>query len=89
VRPLKSNQLFKLLRSLRILVVDDNITNRDILCEQLTALGLRAGIAVGVKEAVGVMYGALSRDPYRIAFLAAQPVMDGFEATRIPRARNV
>ena len=74
------------LRDLRVLVVDDNAVNRDILCDQLAALGLRADSAAGGREALDMLYGALGRDPYGIAVLDMQmPGMDGLELARIIR----
>ena len=68
------------LHNQRVLVVDDNASNRDILCDQLAALGLRADSAAGAQEALGAIYGAAKRDPYRIAVLDMQmPGMDGLE----------
>ena len=74
------------LRNLRVLVVDDNAANRDILCDQLAALGMRADSAAGGREALGVLYAAAGRDPYRIGVLDMQmPGMDGVELARLIR----
>ena len=74
------------LRSLRVLVVDDNATNRDILCAQLAALGMRADRAAGGKDALGLLYAAAQHDPYRIAVLDMHmPGMDGLELARLIR----
>jgi PAS domain S-box-containing protein len=76
----------KSLRNLRVLVVDDNATNRDILCGQLAALGMRADSAAGGQEALGALYTAADRDPYRIAVLDMQmPGMDGMELAHLIR----
>jgi len=74
------------LRNLRVLVVDDNAANRDILCDQLTAMGMRADSAAGGQEALGTLYGAAGRDPYRIAVLDMHmPGMDGLELAHLIR----
>jgi PAS domain S-box-containing protein len=74
------------LRNLRILVVDDNAANRDILCDQLKALGMRADSAAGGQEALGALYAAAGRDPYRIAVLDMHmPGMDGLELAHLIR----
>jgi len=74
------------LRNLRALVVDDNAANRDILCGQLAALGMRADSAAGGQEALSALYGAVRRDPYRIAVLDMQmPGMNGLEVARLVR----
>jgi len=74
------------LRNLRVLVADDNATNRDILCNQLIALGMRADSAAGGQEALGMLYGAVGSDPYAIAVLDMQmPEMDGLELAHLIR----
>ncbi|MCP4603045.1 MAG: response regulator, partial [Proteobacteria bacterium] len=72
----------------RILVVDDNATNREILLVQLKAWGARPDEALDgrtglrlLREAVGV------GDPYRVALIDMQmPGMDGEELGRAVRA---
>ena len=73
--------------NLRVMVVDDNAANRDILCNQLTALGMRADSAASGQDALGMLNAAVGRDPYRIAVLDVQmPEMNGLElAHRIRR----
>ena len=75
------------LRDVRLLVVDDNATNRDILCDELRMMGMRADSAAGGAEALDTLYSAASRDPYQIAVLDMHmPAMDGLElAQRIRR----
>jgi signal transduction histidine kinase/DNA-binding response OmpR family regulator len=75
------------LRDVRVLVVDDNATNRDILCDELRMMGIRADSAAGGAEALDTLYSAASRDPYQIAVLDMHmPAMDGLElAQRIRR----
>lgn len=67
---------------LRILVVEDNMTNRTIAIKMLEKLGHAAGTAVNGKEAVDI----LRREHYDLVFMDCQmPLMDGFEATRTIR----
>ncbi|MBL0122377.1 MAG: response regulator [Betaproteobacteria bacterium] len=74
------------LHHLRVLVVDDNATNREILCSQLAGLGLRADSVAGGQEALRALLGAAGRDPYRIAILDMHmPGMDGLELARLIR----
>ena len=74
------------LRDVRLLVVDDNATNRDILCDELRAMGMRADSASGGAEALDILYAAAGRDPYQIAVLDMHmPVMDGLELAQCIR----
>ncbi len=71
---------------LRVLVVDDNHTNRLILSEQLTAWGMRPEVAVDGRSALRQLQDAAAgEDPYVLALLdLCMPGMDGLElATRI------
>jgi PAS domain S-box-containing protein len=67
------------LRGLRVLVVDDNETNRRILCELLTHWGLVATAADGAPAALGAMWRAVAaREPFSLVLLDANmPGMDG------------
>ncbi len=74
------------LRDIRLLVVDDNATNRDILCDELRAMGMRADSASGGSGALDMLYSAAGRDPYQIAILDMHmPVMDGLELAQCIR----
>jgi PAS domain S-box-containing protein len=62
----------------RVLVVDDSITNRAILCEQLAAVGCQAELAAGSDQA----WSLLNDPPGGLAFDAAiidrhMPMVDG------------
>lgn len=63
----------------RVLVVDDNATNRENMREQLLALGLRADTVANEREALlqlRAAYGA--NDPYRITMIDEQmPIVSG------------
>ena len=63
----------------RILVVDDNATNRDVLMSQLRAWGVRAAESSDGPSALKALHRALDEnDPYQIAILDMQmPGMDG------------
>jgi two-component system, sensor histidine kinase and response regulator len=68
------------LDGLRVLVVDDNATNRRILQEMLTAWGLRPVLVPGSKEAMAELMRADEADqPYRLGVLdCMMPDLDGF-----------
>jgi two-component system sensor histidine kinase/response regulator len=82
-------------RGLRVLAVDDNQTNREILQSQLSSWTLRADIAVDADEAISMLSAAqIAGDPYRFAILDMHmPKTDGMQlASTIkqdPRTRDV
>lgn len=65
----------------RILVVDDNSTNREICVEQLRVLDVVANSAMNAHEALDLMRNAQQRGkPYDLAILDMQmPEMDGLQ----------
>ncbi|HEX2739044.1 MAG TPA: ATP-binding protein, partial [Rubrobacter sp.] len=69
------------LGGLRILVVDDNETNRKILHEQVISWGMRNGQAEGGSSALKMLRRASHEgDPYELAILDLHmPEMDGIE----------
>jgi signal transduction histidine kinase/DNA-binding response OmpR family regulator len=69
------------LRDLRVLVVDDNETNRRIVHEQVTSWGMKNGMAEGGHGALEVLRRAMQEGaPYDLAILDLQmPGMDGME----------
>jgi len=70
-------------RRLRILVAEDNTTNRIIAVKMLEKLGHVAEAVANGQEAVE----SLRRIPYDLVLMDCQmPVLDGFEATKIIRA---
>ncbi|HFC47048.1 MAG TPA: response regulator, partial [Dissulfuribacter thermophilus] len=63
----------------KVLVVDDNLINQQILISILTKLGLECHAVSSGKEAID----ALSSIPYDLVFMDLQmPEMDGIEATK-------
>jgi len=67
------------IRGARVLIVDDNATNREVLMAQLGAWGLRAEETGDGATALGCIQAALVKgDPFRVAILDLQmPGMDG------------
>ena len=66
-------------KSHKVLVVDDNVINQQILLSMLEKFGITAEAVNNGKEAVE----ALSTKPFDLVFMDIQmPVMDGMEATR-------
>lgn len=72
-------QLSPGLEGTKILVVDDNPANREILESWFSTAGLRPAVARDGPEALGMLASASAqRDPYKIAVLDMQmPGMDG------------
>jgi signal transduction histidine kinase/DNA-binding response OmpR family regulator len=74
------------LRGLRVLVVDDNATNRLILREQLQAWGCRTLEVGSGDEAIAALRHALDDDPFGLVILDMQmPEMDGQTTARLLR----
>ena len=67
------------LHGVRVLIVDDNATNREILTTRLASYGMRPMEARDGPEAIHDLYQALDdNDPFRIAVIDMQmPGMDG------------
>ncbi|GAB6057857.1 response regulator [Desulfonatronum parangueonense] len=67
------------LRDVRVLVVDDNATNREFLLTLLMVWGMRPDESPDGPTALGLLYKALAEgDPYRLAVLDLRmPGMDG------------
>ena len=76
------------LRHVRVLIVDDNTTNREILNTRLASWGMRPKESQDGPEALRSLYRALEEsDPFRLAVIDMQmPGMDGEALGRAIRA---
>ncbi len=79
------------LRDLRILIVDDNETNCQILEHQATAWGMRHATAMGGKQALSMLQIASDQgDPFDLAILDMHmPGMDGMTLARAIKGDRV
>ena len=86
LRPVRTEQ--RDLTDLRVLVVDDNATNRQILRHQIVAWKMQKGSAAGGHEALQMLRAAVAAGtPYDIALLDMQmPEMDGLTLARAIKA---
>nr|WP_321403537.1 response regulator [uncultured Desulfobacter sp.] len=72
-----------LLHHMRVLVVDDNATAREIFESYLTAMGFRTASAASGKTAIERIKQALDTDPFQVVLVDWQmPGMDGVETAR-------
>ncbi|MFW5640392.1 MAG: response regulator, partial [Thermodesulfobacteriota bacterium] len=67
------------LRGVRVLIVDDNATNREVLTTRLESWGARTAEAADGPEALQILYRSMEQgDPFEAAILDMQmPGMDG------------
>jgi CheY-like chemotaxis protein len=70
----------------RILLVEDNEMNRDMLSRRLVRNGYEVSVAIDGQQGVDM---ALSERPDLILMDMSLPVIDGWEATRRVRANDV
>lgn len=77
------------LQGLRVLVVDDNATNRLICHEMLSAWGMQVTVAEGGRQALEKFDRAADQGaPFRLALVdVMMPEMDGFELVKQLRGR--
>ncbi len=73
------------LRGVRVLIVDDNATNREILRIRLTEWGMRIHETVDGPSALQALYLALeAKDPFRLAVI--DMIMPGMDGASLGRA---
>jgi PAS domain S-box-containing protein len=72
------------LRGLKVLVVDDNATSREILQEMLESFGLEVTQAASGPEGLAELEKASPGQPYKLVIMDwKMPGMDGLEASRL------
>jgi len=71
------------LGDLRVLVVDDNGSAREILSSMLTSMGLRVDQAASGNKAIELIHNASGNDPYEVVLMDwKMPGKDGVETAR-------
>jgi signal transduction histidine kinase/DNA-binding response OmpR family regulator/HPt (histidine-containing phosphotransfer) domain-containing protein len=72
------------LDALRVLVVDDNSSAREILSSMLDGFGMRVDQCGTGRTALAMLDEASGQDPYQLVLMDwHMPVMDGVDATRV------
>lgn len=75
------------LQGVRVLIVDDNATNRMVLHHQVIAWGMLPQSAASAGEALDKLRAAVTQQPFQVALLDMEmPEMDGLALTRAIRA---
>jgi signal transduction histidine kinase/DNA-binding response OmpR family regulator len=68
---------------LRVLVVDDNATNRRVMLKMLAAAGALPSSAASASEALDILHAAVAHHPYQVALLDLNmPDVDGLTLAR-------
>jgi len=74
------------LRGMRVLVVDDNASSRDILQEMLEAMSFEVAVAASAREGIAELIAADDSNPFRLVLMDwRMPEMDGLKAARLIR----
>jgi PAS domain S-box-containing protein len=75
----------RVLRNLKILVIDDNKTHREILYQYITSWGMKCGRAVSGSDGLAKLNQAIAKlEPFDIAIIdLAMPRMDGITIAQI------
>jgi CheY-like chemotaxis protein len=74
------------LRGMRVLVVDDNASSREILEEMLETMSFRVTLAASAREGISELTRADAGEPFQLVLMDWQmPDMDGLRAVRVIR----
>ena len=86
-RPAHSHHLPAIdLRGMRVLVVDDNSTSREILGEMLETMSFEVTLAGSAREGIAELTQADSGDPFHVVLMDwDMPEMDGLKAAQVIR----
>jgi PAS domain S-box-containing protein len=76
--------IFPDVAGLHVLVVDDNDTSRRVLCEQITACGIRAGIASATDALMALRAARAADDPFDVVI--AKSRMSGMDGRQLAGA---
>ena len=77
------------LDSMRVLVVDDNATAREILSSMLASIGMRVDQAGSGEAAIALLEDSSANDPYKLVLMDwKMPTMDGVETTRVMQSNS-
>ncbi|MBF0211815.1 MAG: response regulator [Desulfamplus sp.] len=90
VRAKIKDHRISILKGVKILVVDDNTTNRDVITAQLQTWGMRVESAPDAGFALLALYVAMDeQEPFQVVILDMQmPGMDGVELCKTIRSKN-
>ncbi len=90
VIPSADNTSQQMLQGLRLLVVDDNSTNRKVLKDTLASWGVHCQVASSAQDAVSMLSKSVVSDtPYDLLLLDGQmPEQDGFQLVEEIRKSN-
>ena len=88
---LKKQRSVSQLEGTRVLIVDDNTTNRSIFSKMLEGLGVRTKSTSSGAEVLPELFrGLLARDPYHLVILDMQmPGLDGEQTLRMIRQEKL
>ena len=87
VSPVLPDEGLEALRGRRVLIVDDNPTNREVLREQLSAWGMSSDEAADGLTGLGKMRRTMTHAPFDVVVLDyTMPEMDGGDVARAVRA---
>jgi signal transduction histidine kinase/DNA-binding response OmpR family regulator len=86
--PAADSRALQSMRDVKVLVVDDNATNRRILAAQFAKWRMKSTLAESARDALDKMSAAAQREPYQLVLTDLHmPEMDGFQLAEQIRSR--